>query len=250
MIARAAQQFLGFDFTQNREVLVIVALLLVFVGLFLAFAGRRIWKSVMSFIGSIIGFLVGFALGTAISGVLVGLLIGVLGGIVGAAVFVFLARLGISIVAGVLAFLLVSGLLASSVSASSLFIIGLVVGFIVFVVVFIFVEAAIGVVTAVAGGLLFGFGLILLDVNMTLSVIAMFAAIIFGAAFQLYMWHEEEERKHTRLAPVNYGTQAAAAGEPPAPPDMPVRKCPRCGSQMRYVPEYNRYYCDHCQQYE
>src|SRR4030042_2964076 len=100
MIARAAQEFLGFDFTQNREVIVIIAVLLVFVGLFLAFAGRRIWKSVMSFIGGIIGFLVGFALGVAISGVLVGFLIGVLGGIVGGAVFVFLGRLGTSAVGG------------------------------------------------------------------------------------------------------------------------------------------------------
>ncbi len=250
MIARVAQTFFGFDFTQNRDVLVIVAILLVFVGLFLAFAGRRIWKSVMSFIGGIIGFLVGFALGTALSGVLVGFLVGALGGIVGSAVFVFLARLGISIVAGVLAFLLVSSLFAASMSANSLFIAGLVAGFIVFVLVFIFVEAAIGVVTAVAGGLLFGFGLILLDADMTLSVIGMLAVIVFGAAFQLYAWHEEEERKHPKLPPVYYGTQATAAGEPPAPPPMPVRACPRCGSQMRYVPEYNRYYCDHDQQYE
>ncbi len=247
MIARVAQQFLGFDFTQNRDLLVIVALLLVFIGLFLAFAGRRIWKSVMSFIGSIIGFLIGFALGTAISGAIIGLLIGILGGIVGGAVFVFLARVGISAVAGILAFLLVSGL-----GGSSVFVVALIVAVIVFVLVFVFVEAAIGVVTAVAGGLLLGFGLILLEVDMTISLIAMLAVIVFGAAFQLYVWHEEEERKHTRLPAVNYGTQSAtaAAATPPPPPEMPGRNCPKCGTQMAYVPQYNRYHCPNCQFWE
>lgn len=245
MFARIAQHFGGLDFSANRELQIIVAVLLVFVGLFLAFAGRRIWKSVMSFIGGIIGFLVGLAIGTAAFGVLIGLLIGILGGIIGSAIFVFLARLGISVVAGLLAFLVVS-----AIGGTTWLIPALIVGAVVFVVTFVFVEAAIGVVTAVAGGLLFGFGLILLDVNMGLSVIAMLAVIVFGAAFQLYVWHEEEERRHGRAAvdPVYYGTGAAAAA--PAAPSMPGRTCPRCGSQMRYVPEYNRYYCDHCQQYE
>jgi len=245
MIARATQQFLGFDFTANRELQLIAAILLVFIGLFLAFAGRRIWKSVMSFIGGIIGFVVGLALGTAIGGVLVGLIVGILGGIIGSAVFVFLARLGISAVAGLLAFLVVS-----AIGGSAWFIAAVIVGVVVFVITFVFVEAAIGVVTAVAGGLLLGFGLILLDIDMALSVVAMLAVIVFGAVFQLYVWHEEEERKHGKLPPVYYGTQAPPAGEPPAPPAMPARACPRCGSQMSYVPEYNRYYCNHCQQYE
>ncbi len=245
MIARAAQQFLGFDFTTNSEIQMIAAILLVFIGLFLAFAGRRIWKSVMSFIGGIIGFVVGLALGTAVGGVLVGLIVGILGGIVGSAVFVFLARLGISIVAGLLAFLVVVAL-----AGEAWLIAGLIVGFVLFVVTFVFVEAAIGVVTAVAGGLLLGFGLIILEVDMAISVIAMLAVIVFGAVVQLYAWHEEEDIKHGRVAADPRAAAAAAAPMPPPPPDVPVRSCPRCGAQMRYVPEYNRYYCDHCQQYE
>jgi len=243
MIARAAQEFLGFDFTQNRDILVIVAILLVFVGLFLAFAGRRIWKNVMSFIGGFIGFLVGFALGVAISGALVGFLIGILGGIVGGTVFVFLARLGISALGGILAFLLVS-----AIGGDSVFMVALIIGVVVFIVTFVFVEAAIGVVTAVAGGLLFGFGLILLEVDMTLSVIGLLAVIVFGAAFQLYVWREEEELKQGRG--VARFAAAGASMSPPAPPDMPVRACRKCATQLRYVPEYNRYYCDRCQEYE
>jgi hypothetical protein len=244
MIARAAQEFLGFDFTTDSEIQTIAAILLVFIGLFLAFAGRRIWKSVMSFIGGIIGFVVGLALGTAVGGVLIGLIVGILGGIIGSAVFVFLARLGISVVAGLLAFLV-----AVAVAGEAWLIAGLIIGFVVFVVTFVFVEAAIGVVTAVAGGLLFGFGLIILEVDLAISVIALLAVIVFGSVVQLYAWHEEEEIKKGRgvLEPK---AAAAAAPMPPPPPDMPVRSCPRCGAQMRYVPEYNRYFCDHCQQYE
>ena len=237
MIARTAQEFFGFDFTQDSGIQTIAALLLVFIGLFLAFAGRRIWKSVMSFIGGIIGFVVGLALGTAIGGVLIGLVVGVLGGIVGSAVFVFLARLGISVVAALLAFLV-----TIAVAGESWLVAGLVIGFVVFVLTFVFVEAAIGVVTAVAGGLLFGFGMIILEVDPALSMVAMLAVIVFGAVVQLYAWREETVKQPRKLA--------AEAPVPPPPPDMPVRACPRCGSQMSYVPEYNRYFCDRCQQYD
>jgi len=244
MIARVAQEFYGLDFTTNRELQLIAGLLLVFIGLFLAFMGRRIWKSVMSFIGGVIGFVVGLAIGTAIGGVLVGIIVGLLGGFIGSAVFVFLARVGISAVAALLAFLVVSG-----IGGDSWFVAALIVGAVVFALTFAFVETAIGVVTAVAGGLLLGFGLIILEVDLTISVLAMLAVIVFGAAFQLFALHEEAEMKRGRaVAPI--AAAAASPEMPPPPPPMPVRTCPRCGAQMTYIPEYNRYFCNHCQQYE
>ncbi len=252
MIARALQQLLpGLEFGLNEQYLMLIAFILLVVGLALALAGRTVWRHVMSFIGAIIGGLLGFAFGTAVGGVLIGLILGFLGAFLGSAVFIFLARVGISLLAGILAFIVLTNVLPSTVSAStsSINLIGLVAGFIVFVVTFIYAEVAIGIVTAIAGGLLAGFALILLNVDMTLAVIAMLALMVFGAALQLSLLKEESDRKRARrmaaASPV-----AASAMSPPAAPAMPGRTCPKCGGQATYIPEYNRYYCYHCQHYE
>ena len=184
MIARAQQDLLGLDLSTNKELLLIVAVLLVIVGLFLAFSGRRIWKRVMSFIGAIIGGLIGFAIGTAIGGILVGFIVGVLASIVGSALFIFLARLGIGIVAGVLGFVVADLLVTNTLIA-------LVVGVIAFAVTFAYIEAAIGIVTAVVGGLLVGFGLLLTNQQMMLVVLSILAVMVFGGAFQMIALKDE-----------------------------------------------------------
>jgi hypothetical protein len=243
MIARAQQTLFGQDLGHiSPELVFLIALVIVFVGLALAFAGRRVWKHMMSFIGAIIGGLFGFVFGAAIGGWLVGFVTGLLGSFIGSALFIFLARVGISVVAGALALVVVGGLTGSGLLA-------LVVGAIAFVVIFVYVETAIGLVTAVVGALLVGAGLFLMDlVDMLLIVVAVLGIAVFGAAFQMIALKEEKERwlaHHATHHPV-----AAAAVAAPVPPPMPGRTCSRCGGQLSYIPEYNRYYCYHCQRYE
>jgi hypothetical protein len=243
MIARAQQTLFGQDLGHiSPELVFLIALVIVFVGFALAFAGRRVWKHMMSFIGAIIGGLFGFVFGAAIGGWLVGFVTGLLGSFIGSALFIFLARVGISVVAGALALVVVGGLTGSGLLA-------LVVGAIAFVVIFVYVETAIGLVTAVVGALLVGAGLFLMDlVDMLLIVVAVLGIAVFGAAFQMIALKEEKERwlaHHATHHPV-----AAAAVAAPVPPPMPGRTCSRCGGQLSYIPEYNRYYCYHCQRYE
>jgi hypothetical protein len=243
MIARAQQTLFGQDLGHiSPELVFLIALVIVFVGFALAFAGRRVWKHMMSFIGAIIGGLFGFVFGAAIGGWLVGFVTGLLGSFIGSALFIFLARVGISVVAGALALVVVGGLTGSGLLA-------LVVGAIAFVVIFVYVETAIGLVTAVVGALLVGAGLFLMDlVDMLLIVVAVLGIAVFGAAFQMIALKEEKERRlahHATHHPV-----AAAAVAAPVPPPMPGRTCSRCGGQLSYIPEYNRYYCYHCQRYE
>jgi Na+-transporting methylmalonyl-CoA/oxaloacetate decarboxylase gamma subunit len=254
MMARVQLELVpGVSFTLSDQLLMAIAVVLLLIGLALAFAGRSVWRHVMSFIGGIVGGLLGFTFGSALGGsFLVGFIAGFVGAMIGSSVFIFLARLGISALAGVLGFLVVTSLLPSVISgasSSSLNLAALVIGLIVFVVTFVYAEVAIGVVTAIAGGLLAGFALILLGVSMTLSVLALLAIIVFGAALQLTVLKEESERKKMSRT-IAHPSVVASAVSPPVAPAMPGRTCPRCGGQLDYIPEYNRYYCLSCQKYE
>ncbi len=243
MIARAQQSLLGYDLGTNEELLLIVALVFLFIGLILAFAGRKVWKHVMSLIGAVIGGLLGFTIGTAVGGVLIGFITGILGSMVGSAVFIFLARLGIGVVAGLLTFIVVAEVTGSSVLA-------LVAAVIAFAFTFAYIEVAIGIVTAVVGGLLVGIGLLWLDMEMLVAVLVLMAVMVFGAAFQMTALKDEVDRKR-RVSAIGYsGPVVAAAVAPPEPPPVPVRTCVRCGGQLSYIPEYNQYYCHKCQRYE
>ena len=243
MIARAQQTILGQDLSSvSPEIVFLIALVIVLVGLALAFAGRRVWKHAMSFIGAIIGGMFGFVFGAAIGGWLVGLIAGLLGSFIGSALFIFLARIGISVVAGALAIVVADALAGNGLVA-------LVIGGVAFVVTFVYVETAIGLVTAVVGALLVGAGLALMDVtDMLLVVLVVLGVAVFGGAFQMTALKEERECRlahHATHHPV-----AAAAVAAPAPPPVPGRTCSKCGGQLSYIPEYDRYYCYHCQRYE
>ena len=224
----------GFEESASPELLALIGVAVLCLGFVLAFAGRVAWRHVMSFVGGAIGGIFGFVFGTAVGGLLVGLVVSMLGAVIGSALFVFLSKLGLGVVAGFLAFIVASSVVGDTLAS-------LVLAGAVFVATLVFVEQAIGVVTAVVGGLLVGIGLIWLDVtDMMVVVLVMLATMVFGAAFQLVAVKEQKEAR----------TVMAAAASAPAVPAAPGRTCPRCGGSLTYVPEYNRYYCYRCQQYE
>jgi hypothetical protein len=243
MIVRAQQTLFGQDLGAiSPELVFLIALVLVLVGLSLAFAGRRVWKHMMSFIGAVIGGMFGFLFGAAVGGWIVGFIVGMLGSFIGSALFIFLARLGLSVVAGALTMVVVGAVTGSGMAS-------LVLGGIAFVVTFVYVETAIGLVTAVVGALLVGAGLFLMGVeDMLLVVLAILGLAVFGGAFQMTALKEEKERRAAHHA-VHHPV-AAAAVAPPAAPPMPGRTCAKCGGKLDYIPEYNRYYCYRCQRYE
>lgn len=227
----------GFDSYASNEVLMLISVCVLVVGLVLAFAGRIAWKHIMSFIGALLGGLFGFVFGTAIGGWLVGLIVSMLGAMVGSAVFIFLSHVGLGVVAGLLTYLVSEPLFGDELPA-------LVLGGVAFVLTLVFIQRAIGVVTAVVGGLLVGLAFVWMELgSMLLVVLAMLGVIVFGAAFQLIGIKEEEERRKASKV-------AAAAQSPPAVPAVPGRMCPSCGGALTYIPEYNRFYCYKCQKYE
>jgi hypothetical protein len=224
----------GFEENTSPELLLLIGAVVLCLGFVLAFAGRVAWKHVMSFVGGLLGGIFGFVFGTAVGGVLVGLVVSLLGAMIGSALFVFLAKVGLGAVAGLLTFIVADAAVGDLIVSAALAVAA-------FVATVVFAEEAIGIVTAVVGGLLAGIGMIWLDVtDMMIVVLVMLGTMVFGAAFQLVAIKEQKEAKTVRAA-------AAAA---PAAPAMPGRACPRCGGPLSYIPEYNRYYCHKCQQYE
>jgi hypothetical protein len=227
----------GVEENINSELAMLIALCVVVIGLLLTFAGRVVWRHVMSFIGAVIGGLFGFVFGTAVGGPLVGLVVGMLCAIVGSVLFVFLMELALGVVAGFLTYIVVEAVFGSVL-------ISLVLGGIAFVMTIIFIKEAIGVVTAVVGGLLVGIGLLWLDVvDISIAVITMLACMVFGSAFQLSVIREEEERRAA-------ATAVAGVASPVAPPGPPSRTCKKCGGPLTFIPEYGRHYCYACQKYD
>jgi hypothetical protein len=232
----------GFEGTEYSEYGVLIFAGLLIIGIIIAFAGRIVWRHLMSFIGAVIGGLIGFVLGTAVGGIVVGLLVSMLCAIVGSFVFIYLAEIGLGVVAGLFTFFVVDEVLGDDYLIVALVIAGLVLA-----ITIVFIEQALGVVTAGIGGLLVGLALLWLDwLDMTVVVVIMFATMIFGAAFQLTAIKDEARRAAAPMA-----TAAVAQGSAtPYTPPVPGRTCPSCGGPLEYIPEYNRYYCYKCQRYE
>ena len=228
----------GFEDGISSDVQALIYLLILFIGLLIAFAGRIVWRHLMSFIGAMIGGILGFVIGTIIGGLLVGLFLSMLCAVIGSFVFIFLAEIGLGVVAGLFTYFVTLGLVDSDILA-------LILGVVAFGLTVAFIEQALSIVTAVVGGLLVGLGTLWLDwFDMTMIVAMMLAVMVFGAAVQLTAIKDRDDERRRRAA-----GPAAATAVPAAPP-MSVRSCPSCGGPLEYVPEYNRYYCYRCQRYE
>ncbi|MDH3365774.1 MAG: hypothetical protein OEM29_07230 [Thermoplasmata archaeon] len=225
----------GFEDGLSSELGILIYLLLLMMGLVLAFAGHIVWRHLMSFIGAIIGGVFGFVIGTAVGGVLVGLIVSMLAAVVGSFVFIFLAEIGLGVVAGLFAYFVVYGMVGDVIVA-------LVVAALALGLTVVFIEQALGIVTAIIGGLLVGLALIWLDwMDMTLIVVTMLGVMIFGSAVQL-------SAIKNKPATVMQARQGVAV--PPMAPGAPGRTCPSCGGPLEYISEYNRFYCYRCQRYE
>lgn len=243
MAVRALQEIPGLDTGIPEEWVTLIAIVLVVVGLLTAFFGRRVWREVMSFAGAVIGGVVGYSIGASMGDQIMGLVVATLCSMIGAAVMVFVAKIGIGAIAGVLAYVVVGAVLGSPV-------VGLIAAVIAFAVTLAYIDVAIGVVTAIVGGLLVGIGMLWLDLDMLLVVLGLLGVMVIGMAFQMVALKDETELKRRMRGVGASGPVAVAALSPPPPPAIPGRPCPRCNAEMKYMVEYNRYYCLRCQQYE
>src|SRR6266487_3550333 len=178
----------------SGEAALIIGIVLVIVGLALAFWGHGIWSSVMSLIGALLGSAVGFLFGTGF-GVVAALLlalVGVVGLLAGAAVYALL-RGQATFTPGQMDPPLIAALLVLVV---------------VFGISYYFIDDLIGIITAALGGLLLAGGLYFLQGpgSGTTSALAGLGVFVLGAATQTATIRR---RKRAR---------AAATASPPPPP--------------------------------
>ena len=98
--AMGPQEYTGY---QTGDVM--MGLLLLVVGLLLAFMGEDIWSMVLGFIGAVIGGVVGYAIGSVIfpDSWILPLVIGIICAIIGSILFSWLVELALSILAGAMA---------------------------------------------------------------------------------------------------------------------------------------------------
>lgn len=243
MTAHAMQDIGGLGIEIDQQWMTIIAIILVVVGLLTAFLGRRVWKQVMSFAGAVVGGVVGYSIGASLGDPLMGLVVATLASIIGSGVMVFLAKIGLGAIAGLLAFIVVAAVLGSPIA-------GLIAAVVAFVLTLAYIETAIGIVTAIVGGLLVGIGALWLELDMMVVVLSLLGVMVFGGAFQMVALRDEAEMKRRLRGVGSSGPVAVAALSPPPAPRIPGRPCPRCDAEMKYMAEYNRYYCLRCQQYE
>ena len=164
--------------------LTIIGVLLILVGIGLAFAGRKLWAPFMSLVGAILGGAVGYIVGVYYVGTGLGpLLLALIGSVLGSILFNYLVKIALALIAaGVPAILTYYGLggntAADQTAQDTPVIVSILVLLIVFAIAYYLVEELIGVVTALVGGFLLGAGVFLVtdgDVTMSLAM----ATIVF-----------------------------------------------------------------------
>src|SRR5207244_11589504 len=96
----------------SGEAGVIIGVVLIIVGLALAFWGHGIWSTIMSLIGALLGAAVGFLVGASLSAnIAVGLILALVGAIIGSILFTKLVKVALAFLVGLLAGAAVYGVL-------------------------------------------------------------------------------------------------------------------------------------------
>jgi len=128
------------------------------------------------------------------------------------------------------------------------FVLGLIVGLIVGVVLALISMAGLTPYRPLAGAAIAGLGLIGAIVGGIVSgIISAILAVIYALLYNITASITGGLELELSEARVVYPTATTAY---PAPrPVEATPKCPRCGSPLRYIKEYKRWWCDTCRQY-
>jgi hypothetical protein len=192
--------------TTMQLIYLILLLIIFFIGLALAFLGRKIWGGLMSIIGSMIGWYIGFAIGmhfinpVDIGGWLIVIIIAFVCSFIMSIIFRYLVEVALALITGALV-----GGVAFLLTGSE--IVGIIVFVVGFILAYIFIESIIIFVTALIGALLAGGAVYFLsninnfeglegfEGSMGLAVLA-FALIFIGGVFVQFMREREDDRRY------------------------------------------------------
>ena len=229
----------------DSTVFLIIGILLVVIGLALAFIGRKLWTPFMSLVGAILGGSVGYFVGAVYTNsTLAALALAMIGSILGSILFNYLVKIALALIAaGIpagLAYLAMAPNPITDQSAQDLaVIVAILVLLVVFAIAYYFVEELIGIVTALVGGALVGIGAYLAGASqgvvpaaMAMPAIAV-AGIVFllGAILQTLAIRRAKKgaawRFRRRKAAAAPPARVAQAPPPPAPTRISTPSAPQ-----------------------
>ncbi|MFQ6106939.1 MAG: hypothetical protein ACE5QF_05060 [Thermoplasmata archaeon] len=180
-----------------EEAVMIIGVILVLVGLGLAFFGRVVWGPLMSLIGAFIGGTIGYAIGYVLGGWPVALILSLILAIVGSMLLGALVKVGLAFLTGLLAGGLVYAALGG-VSLDSKIIAAFIVLVVVFAISYYFIEELIGIITALIGGILIGVGLWLVTGDADLGLLFGGLSFVGGALVQTFAIRKYDRHGHPR----------------------------------------------------
>ncbi|MEM2944100.1 MAG: hypothetical protein QW083_02975 [Methanomassiliicoccales archaeon] len=206
---------------------VIVALLLVF-GIALAFAGHRIYESILAIVGAFLGFTLGYTIGMTFSGVVAAYILGAIAGVILAIFFYYIVATAMALVLSAAAFLL-------SYSLWSIPVVSIIIAVAAFVIIFLIYDRLVMLFTAIVGGAMVAWALDILGMGWYVCVPAFIIVAAFGSAVQLIDISSKKPK------PV-------VSNPPPTKLEV-VKRCPYCGQVLTYLPEYDAWFCYSCGKY-
>lgn len=162
-----------------------VFVILIVIGLLMAFFGRAIWDIIMSMIGGIIGSIIGFVIGFILfGGFIIPLIFMFIFGFIGSILFKYLIRLALALLVGIIVAALV-WLLMDTPPMADFAIIGLIVMIVVFIPCYYFIEQLVSILTAFIGGCILGVGIYGLTLSPWLGIGIGAVVWVVGSIIQL-----------------------------------------------------------------
>lgn len=144
------------------QLLLLFLVILLLVGLVLAYAGRLVFESLMSFLGALIGAMIGFNIGysTLNLGIIGGLIICVVGALIGGLIFYHIVEFAIALFCGIIGGGIVVAVLGTG---TTVIILAVVVGLIITLLAWHFIKEILSVATSLMGGMICGYAFIQID---------------------------------------------------------------------------------------
>ena len=173
------------------EMETILLIIMLIIGLVLAFFGIKVWETLMGIIGGFIGWFIGFGLGMYYfesdpNVYIYAIIIGLICGFIGSMLFHYLVEAAMALVVAALGGGVVY-YMGGETPEQMYLIAAIIVFVVVFALAFYFMDELIGVFTAMIGAILAGAALYLLMDGDPMSIILGIVIFISGAALQTFV---------------------------------------------------------------
>jgi hypothetical protein len=161
-----------------------VFIILIIIGLVMAFFGRAIWDVAMSMIGGLIGSMIGFVVGFILAGFIGAIICMFIFGFIGSILFRYLVKVALALLCGFIVAALV-WLAIGRPPISGFLIIGFIIMIVVFIPCYYYIEHLVSILTALIGGAILGLRIYGLTLNPWLAIGIGILVWVLGSIVQM-----------------------------------------------------------------